>query len=358
MPGDDLQRIALPSKTANIQSREAENSLYRTTGAVTSLAFRNKDYGFNPKGKREKWSREVSAIPGWYQNLVKTATDEASISGKTDVEIVRSGFLYVMRALRKLEMITDEVKLYEAWETERLFKLSPDRLAKILALTTDDQYYKDPKKAISTYKAVTEETFLRELAQGERDKELEKYLSDLKNPSEVVESYKSAENPAATRNGRVMVKEFKEFEDLGLVVKSDHVHARDAYRHLLAHEFMHAHSWQPSGTLTAGLQDKHNQSEWGEGADEAVTETLARAVTDVLYSKEHELAASGKKDWDEIRDKAIYNYFTPVKSKAYFVEGALRYAREVSWMTMELNESRALGKPLEKPLFDAYFRGK
>ncbi|PSL54620.1 papain fold toxin 1 (glutamine deamidase) of polymorphic toxin system [Saccharothrix carnea] len=151
--------------------------------------------------------------------------------------------------------------------------------------------------------------------------------------AELVENTRS--NPARSINGRVLLN--TGHLD-GMATNPDH--KADAIRHLLTHEFMHANSIGSDRTFS------HRHAEGGVfsqdiNPDEAMTELLAREITDALAER-----------------KAQDNgHQTPEIQYIQYDDGSNRYQANVDALDNELNAApRTSAEAAFQSMLDSYFR--
>ncbi|MEU7039995.1 hypothetical protein AB0A77_02915 [Streptomyces varsoviensis] len=285
----------------------------------------------------EIWHPE--ARPSWYWDLVAGAVAKIKDAGPADLDRLRAAYTALFAALKQKHVSLD-VKLLPDWQN-KLHRLSKDNVVHLCALTDKRNYHASHANQFETiYQKITAEKFVKDLADEKAAAQdtLKKHFDDcVKDPGTARKTYDKY--PAVSRNGVVCVrKEVSSVpvdDDLSLVI--DKKNDKPAYRHLLAHEFMHAHSAD-----TKGLQEAYET--YGEGADEALTEIFGRMVTDILFAKDKGLAATSEKDKEAIAQGVHYNVWpkdvNPADDVRSIFKGGLRYGPEICWLVHAYRDER------------------
>ncbi|WP_059008119.1 hypothetical protein [Streptomyces specialis] len=285
-------------------------------------------------GKTEIWNRE--ARPSWYWELVAAAVAKMKDTGTADLDRLQAAYTALFAALKAKNSALD-VKMLPGW-SDRIRRLSETSVVQLAALSTKSNYYANQAGNFEKiYKEITDHNFVKALegtAQTEQRKKLQKYFDDCIADHDFARSTYH-KYPAFSRNGWVGVREevgnVPVDHDLSLVIDKKNDDA--AYRHLLAHEFMHAHS-----AKTKGLQEAHET--YGEGADEALTETFGRMVTDIIYAKEKGLKVTSDQDKETIAQGVHYNVWPRSDEIHSFYKGGLRYGPELCWFVLAYRAER------------------
>ncbi|MDN3259902.1 hypothetical protein QWJ26_08810 [Streptomyces sp. CSDS2] len=272
-------------------------------------------------GQTEVWHPE--ARPSWYWKLVADSVSTYKVNGTTDLDRLRSAYVALFGTL-KTHLGGGGVPVLNEW-SERLFKLDRKEIGRIVVLTDAGNFKESMKgEAQRVYNEITGHDFLKKLEAGDMDtvNKLAGYLTKYTDVSDKdLEMF--SQYPALSRARNVIVRRtIANGDDTDLVIHKKNTML--AYRHLLAHEFMHAHSAKDGKGLGG-------ENRYGYGADEAVTETCARAVTDILYAFDNHLNV-GSEATQGSRDKLTSGVHYVVWSKrggALQLEGGLRYAPEV-----------------------------
>lgn len=332
-------------KPKDLAIAEVQPTQYKLAAGPPESIYFTAAYAHRPRGSYEIWHPE--ARPGWYWDLVRKAAKGAAVSGDA-LSRVNDAFARVLTALS--DQFGIKATLLTEWEKEHLFVLDARTLPKVTALTSDVRLYTKEADAPTVFNAVTNPQFLTRLRVGESSalKQVDDWLNKLKNPQQAIAQY--AHNPAATRAGRVLArKDFADFTNHELVL--DPADTERTWAHLLAHEFAHAHSGPRPKSLCSGLQDASGKQAWGLGADEAVTETLGRAVTDVVHAAQNHLMLDTRQQCDVLCDAVRYNYYGTDGGNPDQVKGGLRYGFQVSWLVQEIGSDTAAAKDLLKAYF-------
>ncbi|UED86595.1 hypothetical protein [Streptomyces profundus] len=321
-------------KTAKIKSQEDDSAsnkvpVYVTDGAPARRKFDDQNLILKPSGA-ELWRRR--ARPSWYWEIVAEAVSAYQSGGSTDLDRLRSSFTALFAALRKRGV---SVSVLPQWE-DRAFRLEKPEIARIQALT-DSENFKDKSKAPAIYEKVTAASFLKKCQDGdtatlaELKSDVTTYLEAT--DQDVQDVYSS--NPAFSRAGRVIVRKgIADGTDGELVIDAKNKAA--AYRHLLAHELTHCHSFAGKG-----LQ---GSASYGDGADEAVTELCGRAVTDIIHAVDNKLNVTVESSQDKVVTGAHYNLWSATVENTLYQKGGLRYAPQVCSLVLAQGKYRGIAQ--------------
>ncbi|MFD9890248.1 putative nucleotidyltransferase substrate binding domain-containing protein [Amycolatopsis sp. NPDC059027] len=238
-------------------------------------------------GVETEWPRNRQ--PEWYQGLrdgvakrlpdpavpdplTVHATHEGAHPVDVDLAPVRAGFHALFQDLRNKGIRVPEVRV----SAERVVQVDKTTFAKHFTLDMvfdPDGSHPDPVLRAE----ILAPDFIRELARP--DSAARRRLDQLAEQFEIADLLEISEsNPARATSGQVLLNTGM----LGTLTPVP-AHQSAALRHLLAHEFMHLHAHDP-GRAFAGHPDegvyRHEIN-----TDEAVTELLARMVTDALADR-------------------------------------------------------------------------
>ncbi|MFF8451133.1 hypothetical protein ACF06Q_26080 [Streptomyces leeuwenhoekii] len=293
-------------------------------------------------GEEEVW--EASGRPEWYWNTVIAAVASyQKPNAPTEMAQLQEGIKSVFAACRKALGVPGPAILADL-EARRHYVAEKGitRAAQISTILPEGVIWEKILTPQDMKKVVDEWDELRKTIQSH---------------GVAVNTTSGSGYPAVSRGRAVLVvtdvekDQHPTEEKYRLSLKSDR-HAR-ARRHLLAHEFMHVHSYNGQG-----LQGENDD------VDEAFTECLARMVTDTITASEEGISAKDLASSEGRRKlvKAVqYNVFWRGDRQGQSADRSLRYQRNV-WALVRVSrggappDGKTLSDPLKKQLH-RYFHG-